>query len=222
VHWLKLSRLFYSINEKSINPSIIFARLFTFGTQFGINNQNMINKIAIIMFAAFAAPLSAQKLGYVDSDLILKKMPEYKSAQKQLDELAATWQSQADSMQTDVDRLYKEYRAEVVLLTSDQKRTKEDNIIAKENALFQFRELKFGQNGDLFKKREELIKPVQDKVFEAVEKVAKNEGLSFIFDKAGGVMMLYADQKFDKTFEVMEELGIPNDVKPENTEAPEK
>ena len=149
-------------------------------------------------------------------------MPEYKSAQKMLDELAATWQSQADSMQAEVDRLYKEYRNEAVLLTSDQKRTKEDNIVTKENGLFQFRELKFGQNGDLFKKREELIKPVQDKVFEAVEKVAKNEGLSFIFDKAGGVMMLYADQKYDKTFEVMELLGIPSDIKPENGGTPEK
>lgn len=174
------------------------------------------------MFAAFAAPLTAQKLGYVDSDLILKKMPEYKSAQKQLDDLAARWQSQADSMQAEVDRLYKEYRAEAVLLTPDQKRSKEDNIVTRENLLFQFRETKFGQAGDLFKKREELIKPVQDKVFEAVEKVAKNEGLSFIFDKAGGVMMLYADQKYDKTFEVMELLGIPNEVKPENTTTPKR
>lgn len=178
----------------------------------------MIRNIAVIMFAAIAAPLSAQKLGYVDSDLILKKMPEYKSAQKQLDEYAARWQAQADSMQEEVDRLYKEYRAEVVLLTPDVKRTREDNIVARENALFQFREQKFGQSGDLFKKREELIKPIQDKIFEAVEKVAKSEGLSFIFDKAGGVMMLYADQKYDKTFEVMEELGIPNDTVPEKEE----
>ncbi|MBS3915370.1 MAG: OmpH family outer membrane protein [Bacteroidetes bacterium] len=171
----------------------------------------MIKNIGIIIFAALAAPLSAQKLGYVDSDLILNKMPEYKSAQKQLDDQAAEWQSKADQMQAEVDQLYKDYRAEEVLLTKEQKTAKEEAIVNKENELFKFREDKFGQTGELFKKREELIKPIQDKVFEAVQKVAKTEGLSFIFDKAGGVLMLYADPKYDKTFEVMEELGIPND-----------
>ncbi len=182
----------------------------------------MIRKFAIIMLAAVAAPLSAQKLGYIDSDIILNKMPEYKSAQKQLDDLAAEWQGKADAMQTEVDKLYKEFRAEEVLLTSDQKKQREEAIVTKENELFKYREEKFGQTGELFKKREELIKPVQDKMFEAVQKVAKNEGLGFIFDKAGGIMMLYADPKYDKTFEVMEELGIPNDQKDTSTPTPDK
>jgi outer membrane protein len=178
----------------------------------------MIKNIAIMIFAAIAAPLSAQKLGYVDSDLILGKMPEYKSAQKQLDDLAAEWQAKADQMQAEVDQLYKDYRAEEVLLTKDAKIAKEEAIVTKENELFKYREDKFGQTGELFKKREELVKPIQDRVFEAVQKVAKTEGLSFIFDKAGGVLMLYADPKYDKTFEVMEELGIPNEQKPQTPE----
>lgn len=176
----------------------------------------MIRNIAIIIFTTIALPLSAQKLGYVDSDLILNKMPEYKSAQKQLDDLAAEWQSKADQMQSDLDQMYKDYRAEEVLLTKDQKTQREEAIVNKENELFKYREDKFGQTGELFKKREELIKPIQDKVYEAVQKVAKTEGLSFIFDKAGGVLMLYADPKYDKTYEVMEVLGIPNEQpKPE-------
>ncbi len=176
----------------------------------------MIKNIAIALIAMVTAPLAAQKIGYIDSDLILGKMPEYKSAQKQLDDLAAEWQAKADAMQVEIDQMYKDYRAEEVLLNRDQKKAKEDAIVAKENELFKFREEKFGQNGELFKKREELVKPIQDKIYEAVQKVAKKEGLAFIFDKAGGVVMLYADPKYDKTYEVMEELGIPVDQKPED------
>lgn len=174
----------------------------------------MIKNIAVAIMAMVTVPLAAQKLGYVDSDLILGKMPEYKSAQKQLDDLAAEWQTKADAMQADIDQMYKDYRAEEVLLTRDQKKAKEDAIVSKENDLFKYREEKFGQNGELFKKREELVKPIQDKIYESVQKVAKKEGLAFIFDKAGGVMMLYADPKYDKTYEVMEDLGIPTDQKP--------
>ncbi len=176
----------------------------------------MIKNLAIAVVAMVSMPLAAQKLGFVDSDLILGKMPEYKSAQKQLDEITAEWQSKADGYQAAIDQMYKDYQAEEVLLTRDQKKAKEDAIVAKENELFKFREEKFGQSGELFKKREELVKPIQDKIYEAVQKVAKKEGLAFIFDKAGGVMMLYADTKYDKTFEVMEELGIPTDPKPDD------
>jgi len=168
--------------------------------------------IIFILSVVLFTPLAAQKTGFIDSDLILGKMPEYKSAQKQLDDLAAKWQQDAAEMQQKLDQLYKDYKAEEVLLTSDQKRKREEAIIGKEKELFQFREDKFGQTGELFKKREELIKPVQDKVYDAVQKVAKKEGLDFIFDKAGGALMMYANAKYDKTFEVMEELGIPTDA----------
>ncbi|MFN4913975.1 MAG: OmpH family outer membrane protein [Sphingomonadales bacterium] len=168
--------------------------------------------LLLITALSFLAPLTAQKTGFIDSDLILGKMPEYKSAQKQLDDLAAKWQQDAAELQQRLDQMYKDYKAEEVLLTSDQKRKREESIVAKEKELFQFREDKFGQTGELFKKREELIKPVQDKVYDAVQKVAKKEGLDFIFDKAGGALMMYANVKYDKTFEVMEELGIPTDA----------
>jgi outer membrane protein len=174
--------------------------------------KKMIRKFAIFSLLMIGLPLAAQKIGYVDSDLILGKMPEYKSAQKQLDDLAATWQSEANTLQTKLDQMYKDFKSEELLLSSDQKRSREDAIVTKEKELFKFREDKFGQTGELFKKREELIKPVQDKLYDAVQKVAKQEGLDFIFDKAGGVLMLYANQKFDKTFEVMDELGIPTET----------
>ncbi|MBL7811677.1 MAG: OmpH family outer membrane protein [Bacteroidetes bacterium] len=178
----------------------------------------MIKHIAIAAMATVASSLSAQKMGFVDTDLILGKLPEYKSAQKQLDDLSAQWQQKATDLQAGLDQMYKDFKGEELLLSAEQKRMKEDAIVEKEKELFKFREDKFGQNGELFKKREELIKPVQDKVYEAVQKVAKKEGLSFMFDKAGGVLMLYADQKYDKTYEVMEELGIP--VETPGTPAP--
>jgi outer membrane protein len=173
--------------------------------------QNPMKYLALIILTALAAPLSAQKVGFIDSDLILSKMPEYKSAQKQLDELAAKWQDEATQMQTKLDQMYKDFKAEEPLLTSEQKKIREEAIVKKEAELFKFREEKFGTSGELFKQRETLVKPVQDKLYEAVQKVAKAEGLDFIFDKAGGVLMLYANPKYDKTFEVMEELGIPTE-----------
>lgn len=165
----------------------------------------------IAIISLMGIQLNAQKIGYVDTDLILSKMPEYKAAQKQLDDLSVQWQGEAQKMKDEIDQLFREYQAEEVLLTPDQKKVKQDAIVKKEQELFTYRENKFGSNGELFKKREELIKPIQDKVFEAVQKVAKNEGLAFMFDKAGGVLMLYADAKYDKTLEVMEALGIPTD-----------
>lgn len=176
----------------------------------------MFKKIATLILSVALVPLFAQnqKIGFIDSDLILNKMPEYKSAQKTLDDLAAEWQSKDKEMQAELDQMYKDYKGAEALLTEDAKKTKEDAIVAKEQELYKYREDKFGATGELFKKRQELIKPVQDKLYEAVQKVAKKEGYAFIFDKAGGVMMLYADAKYDKTAEVMEELGIPTDAAP--------
>lgn len=155
--------------------------------------------------------LSAQRLSlaYIDTDFILGRMPEYKSAQQQLDDAAAAWEGEALKLETNLNQLQKNFSAEEILLTTDQRNQKKASINEQEKTLIKFREEKFGTNGDLFKKREQLIKPIQDKMFNAVQKVAKKEGFDFIFDKASGVQMLYANPKYDKTYEVMEELGIP-------------
>jgi len=169
----------------------------------------MVKKLSILLFSiASFSFVNAQNIGYVDSDVILNKMPEYKSAQQQLDDMAAKWQAKADEMQGEVDELFRNFDAEKVFLTPEQGEAKQKAIIEKEDALFKYREEKFGQNGELFKKREELIKPIQDKIYAAVQKISKKNGIKFMFDKAGGVLMLYADEKYDKTEDVMQELGI--------------
>lgn len=151
---------------------------------------------------------SAQKFAYVDTEYILSQIPEYRSAQKQIDELAEKWQKEIDTKYAQIDKMYKDYKAEEVILNGEQKKQREADIIAKEKEVKKFQQDKFGYEGEMFKKRQELIKPIQDRVFEAIQKVAKESALDFIFDKSGDMVMLFSNARFDKSDEVLEELGI--------------
>ena len=148
-------------------------------------------------------------LAYIDSDYILGRMPEYQSAQQELNDKAAEWELEAVKKESSLTQLQKDFAAEEILLTAEQRKQKKQAIADMEKELLEFRQDKFGTDGELFKKRVQLVKPIQDKLFDAVQKVAKQEGLDYVFDKASGVQMLFANPKYDKTFEVMEELGIP-------------
>jgi outer membrane protein len=135
-------------------------------------------------------------------------MPEYRNAQQQLDVMAATWQQQIDSMQTALDRLYREFDAEQVMLTAELKKRKEDQLFNKEKELRDLQRKRFGFEGDLFRKRQELVKPVQDKVYNAIQKLAASRGYDFVLDKSEGITIIFADPKLDKSEEVLKELGI--------------
>lgn len=150
----------------------------------------------------------AQRFGYVDTEYILDMMPEYRSAQKQLDQIADDWQKEMEKMQAQIDKMNKDYMAEQVLLTEDLRKKREEEIKAREKELKDFRSKKFGYEGELFKKRQELVKPIQDKVFDAVQKVAKQNALDFIFAKSGELIMLYSNARYDKSDEVLSELGV--------------
>lgn len=171
----------------------------------------------VILFLGMSASF-AQKFGYVDTEYILGQLPEYKSAQKSLDDLATTWQNELEVKMTDLDRLYREYQDEKVLLTDEMKKKREDQLALKEKVIREYQKQKFGTEGDLIKKRQELVKPIQDKVFEAIQKVARKSGLDFIFDKGGEMILLYSNSKFDKSDEVLEELGVT----PVKDKSPEK
>jgi outer membrane protein len=159
--------------------------------------------LALLSFNA-----SAQKFAYVDSEFILSQMPTYKSAQAELDELSKQWQSEVDQKFEEIDKMYKKYQAEKVLMTKDMQTKKENEIIETERAAKKLQNSKFGYDGELFKKRAELIKPIQDKVYEAINKVARENGLDFIFDKSGDMLMLVSNPKYDRSGEVLEELGV--------------
>jgi len=150
----------------------------------------------------------AQKFGYVDTDFILGQLTEYKAAQKQLNELAQKWENDLKIMKDEVDKMYKDYKAEEILLSPTQRKEREDAIVAKEDAIKKFEQEKFGVNGELFKKRQELIKPIQDKISAAITKVAKNNGLDFIFDKSANMNILFSNPKYDRSSDVLDELGV--------------
>jgi outer membrane protein len=156
----------------------------------------------------FSATISfSQKIGYVDSDYILSKIPEYKAAQSEMDKTSVDWQKEIEAKYSEIDKLYKIYQAESVLLTDDMKKKRENEIINKEKEVKELQKSRFGVDGELFKKRMELVKPIQDKVYSAVKQVAERSGLAFIFDKAGQISMLYTNNKYDKSEDVLTFMG---------------
>ena len=160
----------------------------------------------LLLTVAFGA--QAQKFGWVDSEFIMGKMPEYAKAQQELNALSDNWQKEIEAQKKDLDKLYHNYQAEEVVLTEPMKKKRQDEILKKEQDIKTYQNKQFGYEGQLFKKRQELNKPVQDKVFEAIEKVAKKKLLAVVFDKSGDMTMLYTNPAHDYTEFVLEELGL--------------
>lgn len=158
--------------------------------------------------------LMAQKFGYVDTDYVLSKMPDYQKAQAELDKLSSGWEIEIQENAKEIEGLYASLKAEEVLLTQEMKEQRSDDIEKKEAALKEYQNEVFGFGGLYFLKKEELVKPIQDQVFEAVEKVARENRLSIIFDKAADLVMIYTDPRYDYTDFLLDELGLgdPSDV----------
>ncbi len=150
----------------------------------------------------------AQKFGYVDTNYILNQMSEYKEAQAQIDQLSANWQKEIKKMYEDVESLYNELQAEEVLLTPEMQAERRTEIRAREDSVATYHNMVFGVDGLFFLKKKELIKPVQDMVFEAVGKVCKKQRLQMMFDKAGDMVIIYSNPVHDYTDYVLEELGL--------------
>ena len=164
--------------------------------------------LTMFMITFFSYNASAQKFAYVDTDYILTQIPAYKSAQLQLNELSLEWQTEIDQKFAVIDQLRKQYEVEKVLLTKDMQSSREKEILDKSQAAQKLQQDRFGFEGELFTKKTELIRPIQDKLYDAINKVAKNNGLDFIFDKSGDMLMLVSNSKYDRSDEVLEELGV--------------
>jgi outer membrane protein len=156
----------------------------------------------------FVAFSFAQRYAIIDTKQILDQVPAYKAAQKQLDDIAATWQKEIDGQQAELDKMYKDFDAEQVMLSDDLKKKREDQILTKEKNVRNLQRQRFGFEGDLFKKRQDLVKPIQDKVYNAVQKLAVQRGYDFVLDKSEGITVIFADPKLDKSDDVLRELGI--------------
>lgn len=144
----------------------------------------------------------AQRIAYVDVTAILESMPEYQKAQEQLDKVATAWRQEIAQEQDKVKGMYSKFQAEQVLLSEEMKKNREEEIMSKEKEVREMQRLKFGPEGALFKKREELVRPIQDKVYNTIERFAQDKGFEYIFDKGSASGMLYADKKNDKTEEL--------------------
>jgi outer membrane protein len=150
----------------------------------------------------------SQKIGYVDSNQILEKMPEYVQAKQSIDQQAQQWEQELDRLKDDVEQLFREYQARELLYTQDERRSKQERIRNKERELDQMRTRYFGTEGELFKKQEQVMRPLQEKVLNAIDAVAKRESYDFIFDKGGDYIFLFARENYDISKLVLEELGI--------------
>jgi outer membrane protein len=164
--------------------------------------------LSMVMLVALNIAASAQHYGVIDSKYILEKMSEYKDAQTKLDNLSKVWQEEIDNKMSDVDKMYRSYQAEKPMLSDEMRKKREDEIVAREKSAKDLQKQRFGYEGDLFKKRQELVKPIQDKVFNAVQKMASQKGYDLVLDKAGGVTLFYADPKLDHSDDVLKILGI--------------
>ena len=164
--------------------------------------------IALVGFAIFTGTLQAQKFAYVDTQYILEQMDEYSTAQQEIEAMSQRWQKELEDMHARIEQMYRDYQAEEVLLSEDVKKQRQEAIYAEERKAKEFKKSKFGYEGELYKVQDEKIRPIQDKIFAEVEKMAKERRLDVIFDKSGNSGMLYTNAVFDKTDELMTRLGI--------------
>lgn len=164
--------------------------------------------VLLSVMALWSNAAQAQRFGYIDSEFILQKMPGFATAQAEAEKLSQAWQKEIEAMRAELEKLQKSYQAEEILLTPDMKVKRQEEISRKDTELREFQRKMFGFEGALFKRRQELVRPVQDELFEAVEKVVRKRGLNIMFDKSGDLVMLYTDPRHDYTELVLEELGL--------------
>lgn len=164
----------------------------------------------VMMTVLCSLPVLAQKFAFVDTDYILNNIPSYKAAQDQIDKLSSDWQKEVEAKYSEIDKLYKSFQSEKVLLSEEMKNKREEEIIKKEQAAKDLQKKYFGSNGELFKKRQELVKPIQDEIYNAVKEISVEQGYAVIFDTAAGMGMLYTNPKNDKSDEVLQRMGYKN------------
>jgi len=167
-------------------------------------------RLLLLAIPVFLVALAgqAQRYAIVDTKYILEKLTDYKEAQQKLDQFSEQWQKEIDEKQGSLDRMYKDYEAEQVMLSSELKKKREDELFVREKEVRDLQRKRFGFEGDLFKRRQELVKPVQDRVYNAIQKIAVARLYDFILDKSEGITVIFADPKLDKSEDVLKELGV--------------
>jgi outer membrane protein len=168
----------------------------------------MKNLILSVLVCLITFAVSAQKFGYVDSKYILSHVQAYADAQVEIDQMSADWQKEIEQKYESIEKMEKSYQAEKILLTSEMKKKREEELEEKRKEARELQKKRFGVEGDLFKKREELIKPIQDEIYTAIQEVASQGGLMVIFDKATNSNILYSNPKHDVSDKVLKKMGL--------------
>ncbi|MCH5226183.1 MAG: OmpH family outer membrane protein [Muribaculaceae bacterium] len=165
---------------------------------------------ALILAVIGVGSMSAQKFALVDMDYILRNIPSYEMANEQLSQVSQKWEKEVNELSKEAETMYKNYQAEMVFLSDDQKKKKEEEIVLKEKEVTETRYKYFGPEGELYKKRQSLMKPIQDDVYNAVKAVAEERGYQVIFDRASSQSIVFASPKIDVSNEVLAKLGYSN------------
>lgn len=166
--------------------------------------------VLVLLATALSFTAFGQRFAYVDTEYILDNIPEYQAAEREIEQLSIQWQTEIENKFAEIDNLYRQYQAEAPLLPDEMKRQREEEIIRKERAANELQMRRFGREGELFAKRQELLQPIQDRIFEAVEQIASRGNYAVIFDKAGGTAMIFTDVRYDLSDDVLQRLGYRN------------
>lgn len=184
------------------------------------NKNNKAMKKTTTLFAAVALCIAAAfntnaqtRFVYVDSEYLLSQIPDYEKALKAINDLSIQWQEEIETKFSEIDQMYKQFQNDAPLLTQEAKNQRENAIIQKEKIAKDLQKKRFGTDGDLFKKREELIRPIQDKIYDAIEKRATSRGYTFVFDRSDNSNILYVDPKSDISNDVLKDMGYTADSK---------
>lgn len=166
--------------------------------------------LTLVLAAGFALAGSAQKFALIDMEYILKNVPQYEMANEQLNQLSQRWQKEVEVASKEADEMYKQYLSDKVFLTDEQVKKREEEIVAKEQETTELRYKYFGPEGELYKKRQTLMKPIQDDIYNAVKKLSEERGYQAIFDRASSANIIYASPRIDVSNEVLAKLGYSN------------
>jgi outer membrane protein len=176
-----------------------------------MENENMKRIFVLSMFLVLLCSVHASaqvKIAYFNSEAIMKQLPDAQDAQKQLDQFVADWQQELNKMQDEWKKKFDEYDKRKLIMTEQRRSDTERELREMDQKIVDYRTLKFGQNGELFNKQNELMKPVQDRVFKAVQDVAHEDGYDYVFDKSGDILLMYANEKYDLTQKVFAKLKV--------------
>jgi outer membrane protein len=163
--------------------------------------------ISLCLFAGIIMGVNAQKFAMVDMEYVMKNIPAFETANDQLNQISKKWQSEVDAQMQEVQKMYKNYQTELVFLSEDMKVKREEEIVAKEKAVQELKRSYFGPEGELFKKRQSLMKPIQDEVYTAIQEVSKEKDLELVFDKSSAMSVIFTSPKIDISDVILQKLG---------------